>query len=58
MFQSLKLLSVLAAIRLEDYGDKIQGILLVALADPAQASDKNSNVQDPLATCKWEKVGI
>ncbi|KAL7588713.1 hypothetical protein Lser_V15G38977 [Lactuca serriola] len=53
---SLKLLSVLAAIRLEDYGDKIQGILLVALADPAQASDKNSNVQDPLATCKWEKI--
>ncbi|CAI9297393.1 unnamed protein product [Lactuca saligna] len=53
---SLKLLSVLAAIRLEDYGDKIQGILLVALADPAQASDKNSNVQDPLATSKWEKI--
>ena len=46
---------MLAAIRLEDYGDKIEDTLLVALAEPSKGA-KSSNLQDPLATSKWEKV--
>lgn len=47
---------MVAAIRLEDYGDKIEGILLGALAEPGKGPDNNSNLQDPLATSKWDKV--
>ncbi|KAK9055661.1 hypothetical protein SSX86_026746 [Deinandra increscens subsp. villosa] len=52
---ALKLLSVLAAIRLEDYADRIQTVLLQALAEPSISPDKSSNMQNPLATSKWEK---
>nr|XP_043622361.1 protein ROOT HAIR DEFECTIVE 3-like [Erigeron canadensis] len=53
---SLKLLAKLVAIRLEDYADKIEGILLVSLAEPNKGPDKSSSSQDPLATSKWEKI--
>ncbi|KAK9055677.1 hypothetical protein SSX86_026762 [Deinandra increscens subsp. villosa] len=53
---ALKLLSVLAAIRLEDYADRIQTVLLQALAEPSISPDKSSNMQNPLATSKWEKI--
>ncbi|XP_076896400.1 protein ROOT HAIR DEFECTIVE 3-like [Bidens hawaiensis] len=53
---ALKLLAVLAAIRLEDYGDRIETTLVQALADPTNAPDKNSNLQNPLATSKWDKI--
>ncbi|GJX64419.1 root hair defective 3-like protein [Tanacetum coccineum] len=52
---SLKLLSVLVAIRLEDYSDKIEGMLLLALAEPNKGPENSSNLQDPLATSKWDK---
>ncbi|XP_024967999.1 protein ROOT HAIR DEFECTIVE 3-like [Cynara cardunculus var. scolymus] len=52
---SLKLLAVLAAIRLEDYADKIEDTLLLALTEPSKGA-KSSNLQDPLATSKWEQI--
>ncbi|XP_071689948.1 protein ROOT HAIR DEFECTIVE 3-like [Rutidosis leptorrhynchoides] len=52
----LKLLSVVAAIRLEDYGDKIEIIILGAFAEPSKGPDTISNLQDPLATSHWEKI--
>ncbi|KAI3772903.1 hypothetical protein L6452_04097 [Arctium lappa] len=52
---SLKLLAVLAAIRLEDYADKIEDTLLLALGEPSKGA-KSSNLQDPLATSKWEQI--
>ncbi|KAF5810436.1 putative P-loop containing nucleoside triphosphate hydrolase [Helianthus annuus] len=53
---ALKLLAVLAAIRLEDYNDRIETVLIQALADPTNVADKNSNLQNPLATSKWDKI--
>nr|GEV60259.1 protein root hair defective 3-like [Tanacetum cinerariifolium] len=53
---SLKLLSVLVAIRLEDYSDKTEGMLLLALAEPNKGPENSSNLQDPLATSKWDKI--
>lgn len=47
---------MVAAIRLEDYADRIETTLVQALADPTVGPEKNSNLQNPLATSKWEKV--
>ncbi|PWA59660.1 RHD3/Sey1, P-loop containing nucleoside triphosphate hydrolase [Artemisia annua] len=52
---SLKLLSVLAAIRLDVDADKIGDTLVLALVDKKDAS-KSISTQDPLASSTWEEV--
>ena len=54
MFQSLKLLSVLAAIRLDEDADKIGNTLILALVE--HKKDKSTSFQDPLASSTWEEV--
>lgn len=55
--QSLKLLSIMAAIRLEDEPDNIESTLTLALMDPkATASTNKSITADPLASSSWDKV--
>ncbi|GKA31221.1 root hair defective 3-like protein [Tanacetum coccineum] len=49
-----RVLKVAIAIRLEDYSDKIEGMLLLALAEPNKGPENSSNLQDPLETSKWE----
>ncbi|KAI3521409.1 hypothetical protein L1887_10874 [Cichorium endivia] len=49
---SLKLLSVLAAIRLDEENDTIGDTLVLALVDPK----KGAISQDPLASSTWEEV--
>ncbi|KAI3766456.1 hypothetical protein L2E82_16514 [Cichorium intybus] len=49
---SLKLLSVLAAIRLDEENDTIGDTLVLALVDPK----KGTISQDPLASSTWEEV--
>ncbi|XP_024972185.1 protein ROOT HAIR DEFECTIVE 3-like isoform X2 [Cynara cardunculus var. scolymus] len=51
---SLKLLSVLAAIRLDVDADKIGNTLVLALVE--QKKDKSTSFQDPLASSTWEEV--
>lgn len=51
---SLKLLSVLAASRLDVDGDKIGDTLVLALVD--HKKDKNTPMQDPLVSSTWEEV--
>nr|XP_043638336.1 protein ROOT HAIR DEFECTIVE 3-like [Erigeron canadensis] len=53
---SLKLLSVLAAIRLDGDPDKIADTLLLTLLDPQKVAVKSSSSNDPLASSTWEKV--
>ncbi|XP_049393297.1 protein ROOT HAIR DEFECTIVE 3 isoform X1 [Solanum stenotomum] len=55
---SLKLLSVMAAVRLEDEGDNIDKILIVALVDgkPGASSSKSIISVDPLASSTWDEV--
>ncbi|KAL6559965.1 Cell wall protein rhd3 [Orobanche gracilis] len=54
---SLKLLSVMAAIRLDDAVDNIESILSLALVDTKAASSTNRGVSvDPLASSSWEQV--
>jgi len=57
--QSLKLLSVMAALRLDD-GDKddIEKTLRVALLDSSSSANKSRSITavDPLATSSWEQV--
>lgn len=55
---SLKLLSVMAAVRLEDEGDSIDKILIVALVDgkPGASSSKSITSVDPLASSTWDEV--
>ncbi|XP_057549786.1 protein ROOT HAIR DEFECTIVE 3-like [Amaranthus tricolor] len=54
---SLKLLSVLAAIRLEDESDDIDKTLSLALVEKTGiTSERSVTVSDPLATSTWEKV--
>jgi len=58
-FQSLKLLSVMAAIRLDDDDtDNIEKVLSVALVEPSQSSNgtRTMTVVDPLASSSWEQV--
>ncbi|WMV22437.1 hypothetical protein MTR67_015822 [Solanum verrucosum] len=54
---SLKLLSVMAAVRLEDEGDSIDKILIVALVDgkPGASSSKSIISVDPLASSTWDE---
>uniref|UniRef100_A0A803LD83 Protein ROOT HAIR DEFECTIVE 3 homolog n=1 Tax=Chenopodium quinoa TaxID=63459 RepID=A0A803LD83_CHEQI len=52
---SLKLLSVLAAIRLDDESDDIDKTLVLALVDKSNSTDRSLTVSDPLASSSWEK---
>ncbi|CAL9084421.1 unnamed protein product [Musa textilis] len=55
---SLKLLSVMAAIRLDEETDKIEETLLLALVDASNNGTKNRSIQslDPLASSSWQEV--
>ncbi|KAL5728778.1 Cell wall protein rhd3 [Ranunculus cassubicifolius] len=53
---SLKLLSVMAAVRLDDDADNINNILTVALVDPTSTTNKSVSSFDPLASSTWEDV--
>ncbi|KAJ6803042.1 protein ROOT HAIR DEFECTIVE 3-like [Iris pallida] len=55
---SLKLLSVMAAIRLDEESDKIEDTLSFALLDAGSGAVKNRRIQsvDPLASSSWEEV--
>ncbi|CAJ1950959.1 unnamed protein product [Sphenostylis stenocarpa] len=56
---SLKLLSVMAAIRLDDAdSDNIEKVLAVALVEPSPSSNgtRSMTVVDPLASSSWEQV--
>ncbi|KAE8724269.1 Protein ROOT HAIR DEFECTIVE 3-like protein 2 [Hibiscus syriacus] len=52
----LKLLSVMAAIRLEDSVDNIEKILFSALLDTGSRAANKSTLADPLSTTSWEQV--
>ncbi|XP_076881841.1 protein ROOT HAIR DEFECTIVE 3-like [Bidens hawaiensis] len=51
---SLKLLSVLAAIRLDEETDAIGDTLVLALVEPKKGASKSTT--DPLASSTWEEV--
>ncbi|XP_010654523.1 protein ROOT HAIR DEFECTIVE 3 isoform X1 [Vitis vinifera] len=55
---SLKLLSVMAAIRLDDYTDNIENTLSAALVDNVKSAVTNRSITtvDPLASSTWEEV--
>ncbi|KAJ8643423.1 hypothetical protein MRB53_005171 [Persea americana] len=55
---SLKLLSVMAAIRLDDKADNIENKLSLALVDSANNGVTNKSITsfDPLASSTWEEV--
>ncbi|KAL6539227.1 Cell wall protein rhd3 [Orobanche gracilis] len=54
---SLKLLSVMAAMRLDDDADSIEKTLSLALVDPKSGTLANRSVSgDPLASSSWEEV--
>ncbi|KMZ59733.1 putative Protein SEY1 [Zostera marina] len=54
---SLKLLSVLAAIRLDDHTDNIEKALSTALLEQSKKNRVSKNLTiDPLATRSWEEV--
>ncbi|XP_042024021.1 protein ROOT HAIR DEFECTIVE 3 homolog 1-like [Salvia splendens] len=54
---SLKLLSIMAAIRLEDDADNIENLLSLALMDPKAAASANKSITaDPLASSSWDKI--
>ncbi|KAF5751282.1 putative Protein SEY1 [Tripterygium wilfordii] len=56
---SLKLLSVMAAIRLDDESDNIENTLCLALGDVKSAvtsTDRSITAVDPLASSTWEQV--
>ncbi|OIT20038.1 protein root hair defective 3 [Nicotiana attenuata] len=53
---SLKLLSVMAAIRLEDERDSIENTLSVALSDGGASTKKGIGSPDPLASSTWNEV--
>ncbi|XP_058090850.1 protein ROOT HAIR DEFECTIVE 3-like isoform X2 [Magnolia sinica] len=56
--KSLKLLSVMDAIRLDDKDDKIETTLSLALAESANGNVTNRSIisSDPLASSTWEEV--
>lgn len=55
--QSLKLLSIMAAIRLTDDADTVENTLSLALLEPKSGASTNKSVlADPLASSTWEKV--
>ncbi|XP_076937885.1 protein ROOT HAIR DEFECTIVE 3-like isoform X2 [Bidens hawaiensis] len=53
---SLKLLSVLAAIRLDEDADKIGDTLVLALVDHKKDTGTSVSSRDPLASSTWEEV--
>ncbi|KAI3670537.1 hypothetical protein L1987_87875 [Smallanthus sonchifolius] len=53
---SLKLLSVLAAIRLDEDVDKIGDTLVLALVDHKKDTSTSVSSRDPLASSTWEEV--
>ncbi|XP_016468784.1 protein ROOT HAIR DEFECTIVE 3-like [Nicotiana tabacum] len=53
---SLKLLSVMAAIRLEDERDSIENTLTIALSDGGASTKKGIASLDPLASSTWNEV--
>ncbi|XP_048139463.1 protein ROOT HAIR DEFECTIVE 3-like isoform X2 [Rhodamnia argentea] len=54
---SLKLLSVMAAVRLDNEKDNIEKTLTVALLDiKPNATDRSITTVDPLASSKWEEI--
>ncbi|CAD5183253.1 unnamed protein product [Musa acuminata subsp. malaccensis] len=55
---SLKLLSVMTAIRLDDETDKVEKMLSLALMDASDGGGTNRSIQslDPLASSSWEEV--
>ncbi|MBA0598605.1 hypothetical protein Gorai_008362, partial [Gossypium raimondii] len=55
--ECLKLLSVMAAIRLDDTADNIEKILFTALLDPSSsaAAIKSNKAGDPLASSTWDQ---
>ncbi|XP_044348906.1 protein ROOT HAIR DEFECTIVE 3 isoform X1 [Triticum aestivum] len=55
---SMKLLSTMAAIRLEEDGDNIDTTLSLALVDAARPGTTDRSIQslDPLASSSWERV--
>ncbi|KAL2516350.1 Protein ROOT HAIR DEFECTIVE 3 [Forsythia ovata] len=54
---SLKILSVMAAIRLDDEADAIENKLSFALLDPKASSSTNKgSSMDPLASSTWDEV--
>ncbi|THF95063.1 hypothetical protein TEA_029664 [Camellia sinensis var. sinensis] len=55
---SLKLLSVMAAIRLDDDADNIEKTLAVALVDARSGATTNKSItsDDPLASSTWQEV--
>ncbi|PWA80944.1 protein ROOT HAIR DEFECTIVE 3 [Artemisia annua] len=53
---SLKLLSVLAAIRLDEETDTIGDTLVLTLVDPKKDTGKSTS--DPLASSTWEEVPV
>ncbi|KAJ0785144.1 putative P-loop containing nucleoside triphosphate hydrolase [Helianthus annuus] len=53
---SLKLLSVLAAIRLDEDVDKIGDTLVLALVDHKKGASPSVSLRDPLASSAWEEV--
>ncbi|XP_059641371.1 protein ROOT HAIR DEFECTIVE 3-like [Cornus florida] len=57
---ALKLLSVMAAIRLDDVADNIENTLSVALVDnrSGAVTNKSSTSYDPLASSTWEEVPL
>ncbi|KAK3118900.1 hypothetical protein QOZ80_9BG0710330 [Eleusine coracana subsp. coracana] len=55
--EALRLLSVMAAIRLDDKPDKIERALVTALLDGGPLSQKSTEFSyDPLASTTWEEV--
>ncbi|EYU45854.1 hypothetical protein ABFS82_04G096500 [Erythranthe guttata] len=54
---SLKLLSVMAAVRLDDNADSIENTLALALIDPKSGAAANRGISiDALASSSWEEV--
>lgn len=54
---SLKLLSVMAAVRLDDEPDDIENTLALALVDGSSSStNRGLTISEPLASSTWEKV--
>lgn len=60
LVQSLKLLSVMAVLRLGDETDKIEKTLTVALLDATknETSKKSITTSDPLASSTWDEVCV
>jgi hypothetical protein len=54
----MKLLSTMAAIRLDEDGDNIDNTLSLALVDAARPGTTDRSIQslDPLASSSWERV--